>query len=89
MMQTLTLEGQGQGCRIFSKKQKEKRIRQPFGLEEVCRAFLRIAGSLLNEEKISTKDISTYFWQGFRRRFGVELRPTTYEDPVGILSEPF
>jgi len=49
--------------------------------KKYCRAFLRIAGSLLNEEKISTKEYSTYFWQGIRRRFGVELEPTTYEEP--------
>ena len=76
--------------RIFSKKQKEKRIRNLSDWKKYCRAFLRIAGSLLNEEKISTKEYSTYFWQGIPKalRSRIENRLLT-RNPVRDLSEPF
>src|ERR1700729_4383096 len=39
--------------RNFSKKQKTRKIRDLAGWKKYCRAFLRIAGSLLVEKKIS------------------------------------
>jgi len=59
--------------RIFSKKQKEKRIRNLSDWKKYCRAFLRIAGSLLNEER-SYQGIFNIFLRGIRRALGVELR---------------
>ena len=76
--------------RMFSKTQKGKRIRDLGGWKKYCRAFLRIAGSLLSEGKINDKDYATYFWQGIPRvlRTRLENRILT-QDPVRDLSEPF
>src|ERR1700728_1339976 len=42
--------------RIFSKRQKAKRIKDLAAWKKYCRKFLRIAGSLLNGAKISPKE---------------------------------
>lgn len=76
--------------RNFSKKQKAKRIRDLAGWKKYCRAFLRIAGSLLAEEKIGDKEYATYFWQGIPKALRVRLENRILaHDPVRDLSEPF
>jgi hypothetical protein len=76
--------------RNFSKKQKAKKIRDLAGWKKYCRAFLRIAGSLLRDDKISDKEYATYFWQGIPRALRVRLESRILSrDPVRDLSEPF
>ena len=57
--------------RNFSKKHKAKKICDLAGWKKYCRAFLRIAGSLLAGNKISEKEYATYFWQGIPRALRV------------------
>ena len=76
--------------RNFSKKQKGKRIRDLAGWKKYCRAFLRIAGSLLVEKKISEGEYATYFWQGIPKVLRARLENRILaKDPVRDLSEPF
>jgi len=76
--------------RAFSKKQKEKKIRNLGDWKKYCRAFLRIAGSLLAEEKIGAKEYATYFWQGIPRTLRTRLENRLLaRDPIRDLSEPF
>ena len=76
--------------RIFSKRQKAKRIKDLAAWKKYCRKFLRIAGSLLNGAKISPKEHATYFWQGIPKplKIRIENRILT-RNPVRDLSEPF
>ena len=76
--------------RNFSKKQKGKSIHDLAGWKKYCRAFLRIAGSLLSENKISSKEYATYFWQGISRTLRIRLENRILaRNPVRDLSEPF
>ena len=59
--------------RNFSKKQKAKKIRDLAGWKKYCRAFLRIAGSLLTDDKITDKEYATYFWQGIPKPLRIRL----------------
>ena len=76
--------------RNFANKQKEKKIRDLAGWKKYCRAFIRIAGSLLSEGKLSETEYATYFWQGIARtlRIRVENRILA-KDPIRDLSDPF
>jgi hypothetical protein len=76
--------------RSFSRKHKQKKIRNLADWKKYCRAFLRIAGSLLTEKKIGSKEYATYFWQGIPRTLRVRLENRLLAgDPVRDLSEPF
>ena len=76
--------------RNFSRKQKTKKIRDLAGWKKYCRAFLRIAGSLLSAEKITEKEYSTYLWQGIPKPLRVRLENRILtRNPVRDLSEPF
>jgi len=76
--------------RNFSKAQKTKKIKDLGGWKKYCRAFLRIAGSLLAGGKITDKEYATYFWQGIPRplRQRIEGR-ILVRNPTRDLSEPF
>jgi hypothetical protein len=76
--------------RNFSKKQKGKRIRDLAGWKKYCRDFLRIAGSMLVENRITQGEYATYFWQGISKplRIRVENRILA-RNPIRNLSEPF
>src|SRR6202044_2434343 len=76
--------------RNFSKKQKTRKIRDLAGWKKYCRAFLRIAGSLLSAEKITDKEYATYLWQGIPKPLRVRLENRILtRNPVRDLSEPF
>src|ERR1700733_2834092 len=76
--------------RNFSRKQKTKKIRDLAGWKKYCRAFLRIAGSLLSAEKITEKEYATYLWQGIPKPLRVRLENRILtRNPVRDLSEPF
>ena len=76
--------------RNFSKKQKQKKVRNLAEWKKYCRAFLRVAGSLLAEKKIGSKEYATYFWQGIPRTLRMRLENRLLAgDPVRDLSEPF
>jgi hypothetical protein len=76
--------------RAFSKKHKQKKIRNLGDWKKYCRAFLRIAGSLLTEKKIGSKEYATYFWQGIPRTLRTRLENRLLaKDPIRDLSEPF
>lgn len=53
--------------RDFSKKHKGKHVRDLAEWRKYCRAFLRVAGSLKAEGRITTNEYATYFWQGIPR----------------------
>lgn len=76
--------------RDFSKKHKKRHIRDLAEWRKYCRAFLRVAGSLLAEGRITTNDYDTYFWQGIPKllRTRIENRILA-RDPVRDLSAPF
>src|SRR3984885_2792241 len=75
---------------LFSKKQKMKKICNLAEWKKYCRAFIRIGGSLLSNDKITRKEYATYFWQGIPRilRSRLENHLLT-RNPVRDLSEPF
>src|SRR5882762_1871565 len=76
--------------RNFSKKQKVKKIRDLAAWKKYCRAFLRIAGSLLAEGKISDKEYAIYFWQGILKALRIRLENRILaKNPIRDLSEPF
>ena len=76
--------------RNFSKKQKEKKIKDLAGWKKYCRTFLRIAGSLLTEGKISRTEYATYFWQGIPRTLRIRLENRILaRNPIRDLSDPF
>jgi hypothetical protein len=76
--------------RNFSKKQKVKKIRDLAAWKKYCRAFLRIAGSLLAEGKISDKEYAIYFWQGIPKLLRIRLENRILaKNPIRDLSEPF
>jgi hypothetical protein len=76
--------------RIFSKKQKSKKIRDLAAWKKYCRKFLRIAGSLLNGSKISQKEYATYFWQGIPKALKVRIENRILtRNPLRDLSEPY
>jgi hypothetical protein len=76
--------------RNFSKRQKERKIKDLAGWKKYCRAFLRVAGSLLSEGRIGETEYATYFWQGIPRtlRTRIENRILA-RDPIRDLSDPF
>lgn len=76
--------------RNFSKKHKKKHIHDLAGWRKYCRAFLRVAGSLLTGEKITDNEYAAYFWHGVPRllRARIENRILVH-DPVRDLSVPF
>lgn len=53
--------------RSFMTKQKEKKIRDLAAWKKYCRSFIRIAGSLQADKKISSKEYTTCFWRGIPR----------------------
>jgi hypothetical protein len=76
--------------RSFSKKHKQKKIRNLGDWKKYCRAFIRVAGSVLTEKKIGSKEYATYFWQGIPRTLRSRLENRLLAgDPVRDLSEPF
>jgi hypothetical protein len=76
--------------RSFSRRQKAKRIKDLATWKKYCRKFLRIAGSLLNGAKISSKEYATYFWQGIPKALKVRIENRILtRNPVRDLSEPF
>ena len=76
--------------RLFSKRQKNRKIRDLAAWKKYCRKFLRIAGSLVNGGKISQKEYATYFWQGIPKalKIRIENRILT-RNPLRDLSEPY
>ena len=76
--------------RGFSKKQKVKEIRDLAAWRKYCRAFIRIAGSLLSGEKITSNEYATYFWHGIPKslRTRIENRILA-RNPIRDLSTPF
>src|SRR6202790_4034349 len=76
--------------RNFSKKQKGKKIRDLAGWKKYCRAFLRIAGALLSERRITQGEYATYFWQGIPKPLRIRLENRILaSNPIRDLSEPF
>jgi hypothetical protein len=76
--------------RNFSKKQKSKKIRDLAAWKKYCRSFLRIAGSLLSDDRISEREYATYFWQGIPKPLRIRLENRILaKNPVRDLSEPF
>ena len=76
--------------RIFSKKQKNRKIRDLAAWKKYCQRFLRIAGSLLNGSKISRKEYATYFWQGIPKALKIRIENHILtRNPLRDLSEPY
>jgi len=59
--------------RVFSQKQKIRKIKDLAAWKKYCRKFLRIAGSLLNSTKISPKEYATYFWKGIPKALKIRI----------------
>src|SRR6267154_4299365 len=59
--------------RHFARQQKTKHIKDLAAWKKYCRKFLRVAGSLLNGEKITQKEYATYFWQGIPKALKVRI----------------
>jgi hypothetical protein len=75
---------------LFPRKHKQKKIRNLGDWKKYCRAFIRVAGSLLTTKKIGSKEYATYFWQGIPRTLRARLENRLLAgDPVRDLSEPF
>ena len=76
--------------REFSKREKKKHVENLAKWRKYCRAFLRIAGSLLVTGKISANEHATCFWQGIPKSLRGKIeRRILARNPIRDLSEPF
>ena len=72
------------------KKQKAKRIRNLAQWKKYCRAFLRVGGSLKNDDKISAKEYQIHFWKGIPKDLRRKLEDRILaKEPLRPLKEPF
>jgi len=76
--------------RTFTQKQRVKKVRDLAAWKKYCRGFLRIAGALLAEDKISDREYATYFWQGIPKVLRVRLESKILtRNPGRDLADPF
>ena len=76
--------------RTFTQKQRVKKVRDLAAWKKYYRGFLRIAGALLAEDKISDREYATYFWQGIPKVLRVRLESKILtRNPGRDLADPF
>lgn len=76
--------------RNFIQKYKDRKIKDLASWKKYCRCFIRIAGSLLADEKISRKEYMTYFWRGIPKALHSHIEARIIaQDPNQNLSIPF
>lgn len=74
----------------FTKKKQKLRITDLAAWKRYVRSFLRVAGSLLRNTKLTEEEHATYFWKGIPRIMRIRLENRLLAaDPARNLSTPF
>ena len=75
---------------IFAKRKQRRRIPDLAAWKKYVRSFLRVAGSLLNNNKLTQDEHATYFWKGIPRIMRIRLENRLLAaKPDRNLSTPF
>jgi hypothetical protein len=74
----------------FARRKQRRRIADLAAWKQYVRSFLRVAGSLLNNHKLTQNEHATYFWKGIPRIMRIRLENRLLAaDPGRDLSKPF
>jgi hypothetical protein len=74
----------------FVRRKQRRRISDLAAWKQYVRSFLRIAGSLLKNGKLTTAEHATYFWKGIPRIMRIRLENRILAaDPGRNLTNPF
>jgi hypothetical protein len=75
---------------MFAKRKQKQRIPDLAAWKQYVRSFLRVAGSLLKNQKLTQDEHATYFWKGIPRIMRIRLENRLLAaDPGRNLSTPF
>jgi hypothetical protein len=75
---------------IFARRKQRRRIPDLAAWKKYVRSFLRVAGSLLNNNKLTQDEHATYFWKGIPRIMRIRLENRLLAaKPDRNLSTPF
>lgn len=76
--------------KTLMKRYQAKKIRNLAQWKKYCRAFLRVGGSLKNDDRISDKEYQIHFWKGIPRDLRRKLEDRILaKEPLRPLKEPF
>jgi hypothetical protein len=75
---------------VFAKRKQRRRIPDLAAWKQYVRSFLRVAGSLLKNQKLTQDEHATYFWKGIPRIMRIRLENRLLAaKPDRNLSTPF